>query len=138
MDSLTIMESLAGIGSFFAYFTAAILLLLLFCLIYGKVTPYPEMKLIREGRVAPAVSFVGAMFGFIIPLASAISHSVAFMDMIVWALIALLVQIAVFILLRLIFKELCEKIAGGSLAEAILLGGFSFAAGILNAACMTY
>lgn len=138
MEPLTIMESLAGAGSFFAYFAAAVLLLLLFCMIYGKVTPYPELELIREGRVAPAVSFVGAMLGFIIPLASAISHSVAFMDMIVWALIALLVQVAVFIVLRILFKELCERITGGSLAEAILLGGFSLAAGILNAACMTY
>lgn len=138
MDSLTIMDSLAGLGSFLSYFGAAILLLLLFCLLYGSVTPYPEFRLIKEGKVAPAVSFLGAMLGFITPLASAISHSVSFSDMIVWALIALLVQIGVFLLIRLLFRDLCGKIAADSLAAAILLGGVSAGVGILNAACMTY
>lgn len=138
MESLGIMDSLAGLGSFLSYFVTAILLMLFFCLIYGMVTPYPEFRLIREGRVAPAVSFLGAMLGFITPLASAISHSVSFADMIVWALIALLVQIAVFLLIRLLFRDLCRMIAEDSLSAAILLGGVSAAVGILNAACMTY
>lgn len=138
MESLTILDSLAGLGSFMGYFTAAILLLFFFCLVYGKVTPYPEFRLIKEGKVAPAVSFLGAILGFITPLASAISHSVSFVDMLIWALIALIVQIAVFLLIRLLFKDLCRKISEDSLSAAILLGGVSFAVGTLNAACMTY
>jgi putative membrane protein len=138
MQPLSILESLAGLGSFLSYFTASLLLLLLFCLIYGKVTPYPELQLIREGKVAPAVSFLGALFGFITPLASAISHSVSFADMVIWAMIALIVQIAVFLLIRVLFRDLCRKISEDTLSAAILLGGVSYAAGTLNAACMTY
>jgi putative membrane protein len=138
MDAVTITDSLAGVGSFLGYFGAAVLLLVLFTLIYGRVTPYPEFRLIREGKVAPAVSFTGAVLGFVAPLASAISHSIALLDMIVWAVVALVIQIAVFLVLRLIFADLCGKIADDGLAAAILLGGASLAVGLLNAACMTY
>jgi len=138
MESLTVMDSLAGLGSFLGYFTAAVLLLVLFSLVYGRVTPYSEFSLIKAGKVAPAVSLVGALLGFVSPLASAITHSVALLDMIVWALVALVVQIAVFLVLRLLFADLCREIAADRLSAAILLGGVSFAVGILNAACMSY
>lgn len=138
MESLTIMDSLAGLGSFTGYFAASVLLLLLFAVIYGSVTPYSEFRLIKEGKVAPAVSFTGAMLGFVAPLASAISNSVALLDMVVWALVALVIQIAVFLVLRLLFGDLCRNIVADQLSAAILLGGVSFAVGILNAACMSY
>lgn len=138
MESLTIMDSISGLESFFGYFAASALLLALFALIYGKVTPYSEFSLIKQGKVAPAVSFMGALLGFVVPLASAITHSVALLDMVVWAVVALSIQIAVFLTLRLFFAGLCKEIAADSLSAAILLGGISFAAGILNAACMTY
>ena len=138
MESLTITESLAGLGSFIGYFTAAVLLLALFSLVYGVVTPYSEFRLIKEGKVAPAVSLIGALLGFVAPLSSAITHSVALLDMIIWAVVALVVQIAVFLVLRLIFADLCKQIADDRLSAAILLGGVSFAVGVLNAACMSY
>ena len=138
MEQLTIAESLSGLGSFIAYFGIAVALLTFFCLIYGWVTPYPEFKLIREGKVAPAISFGGALLGFVIPLASVISHSVALLDMIVWALVALTIQVLVFIGLRLFIGDLAREIADDRPAPAILLAVLSLAAGILNAACMTY
>lgn len=138
MEPVAVVDSLAGLGSFLGYFMAAILLLALFSLVYGRVTPYSEYRLIKVGKVAPAVSFVGALLGFVAPLASAITHSVALLDMIIWALVALVVQIAVFLVLRALFADLCKEIAADSLAAAILLGGVSFAVGILNAACMSY
>ena len=125
-------------GSFIGYFTAAVLLLALFSLVYGVVTPYSEFRLIKEGKVAPAVSLIGALLGFVAPLASAITHSVALLDMIIWAVVALVVQIAVFLVLRLVFADLCKQIADDRLSAAILLGGASFAVGVLNAACMSY
>jgi putative membrane protein len=102
------------------------------------VTPYPEFRLIKEGKIAPAISFTGAMLGFVAPVASAITHSVALIDMLIWACVALVVQIDVFLVLRLTFPDLCREIAADHIAGAILLGGLSLAAGLLNAACMSY
>ena len=138
MDSITIAGSLAGLGNFLSYFTVAVVLLLLFLAAYGRVTPYPEFRLIKEGKIAPAISFTGAMLGFVAPVASAITHSVALIDMLIWACVALVVQIAVFLVLRLTFPDLCREIAADHIAGAILLGGLSLAAGLLNAACMSY
>lgn len=138
MDSVTMADSLAGANVFFLHFLAAALLVALFAAIYVRITPYAEFGLIREGKVAPAVSFCGALIGFVIPLAGAISQSVSFVDMLVWAVIALLVQVLVFLLLRCCLAGLCRGIAEDRLAPAILLCGLSLAAGILSAACMTY
>lgn len=137
MDSVTIVESLGGVNGYFLHFLASAAMVVLFCLLYVRITPYPEFRLITEGKVAPAVSFSGALLGFVISLASAVSQSVSFTDMLVWAGIALLVQLLVFLALRTCFSGLCRSIAANELAPALLLGALSLAAGILNAACMT-
>lgn len=134
----TVVASLQGVLAFGTYFLAALGYLLLFCVIYCKVTPYDELKLVRQGKLAPAISFGGAVIGFVLPLYSAISHSVSLVDMLIWALIAMLVQILVFSLVRLFFKELASHIEEGQLAAATLLAVFAIAIGILNAASMTY
>ncbi len=138
MNTSTMVESLGGLNDFFLHFLAAVVLVALFTAVYVRITPYAEFKLIHEGKVAPAVSFSGALLGFVIPLASAIAQSTSFIDMVIWAVIALVVQILVFLLLRSCFGDLCRGIAANELAPAILLGVLSLAAGILSAACLTY
>ncbi len=131
-------ELLAGLNGFLLHFLAAGLLVALFSLIYIRITPYPEFRLIREGKVAPAISFSGALLGFVVALAGAIVNSVSFADMLIWSVVALVVQITVFSGLRALFPELCESIAEDRPAPAILLGALSLAAGLLNASCMSY
>lgn len=138
MDSIALTELLGGMNGFFLHFLAALLLAMLFSLLYVRITPYAEFRLIREGKVAPAVSFSGALLGFVIALASAIANSVSFPDMLIWAAVALVVQVGVFYVLRRCFPELCQSIAEDRLAPAILLGVLSLAAGILDAASMSY
>jgi putative membrane protein len=138
MESVTVMESLAGLTDFFVHFVAAVMLVALFSAIYIRITPYPEFRLIRQGKVAPAVSFSGALLGFVIPLASVIVNSVSLVDMVVWALVALVVQILVFFCLKLFFSDLSREIGDNEMAPALLLAVLSLAAGILSAACMTY
>jgi len=132
------LESFQGLIDFCKYFMAALGFLLVFCAIYCKVTPYDELKLVREGNVAPAISFGGAFIGFVLPLHSAITHSVGFFDMLVWALVAMVVQILVFSLVRMVFKDLVKQIEDNRIAAATLLAFFSVAIGLLNAASMTY
>jgi len=132
------LESFQGLIDFGKYFLAALVYLLLFCAIYCKVTPYDELKLVREGKVAPAISFGGALIGFVLPLHSAITHSVGFFDMLLWALVAMVVQILVFSIVRLQFKDLVKQIEEDQASAAALLAFFSVAIGLLNAASMTY
>jgi len=138
METVTVTESLAGLASFFTHFCTAVTLMALFCFVYGKVTPYSELQLIREGKVAPAISFSGATIGFVLPLGASIAQSVSYLDMLVWGGVALVAQIAVFVALRIVLGDLVRDIAENRIASATILAAFSIATGILAAACMTY
>ena len=134
----TMLESLSGLIGFCKYFAAAIGFVAVFCQVYCWITPYDELKLVREGNVAPAISFGGALIGFTLPLHSAITHSIGFIDMLIWAAVAMVVQLAVFGIVRLFFKGLVREIENNHTAAATLLAFFSLTIGILNAASMTY
>ena len=135
---MEIASQLPGIVKFLAYFVSAMGLTGLFLIIYVQVTPYKEFNLIDHGNVAAAYSLSGALFGFIIPLASAIIHSVNFYDMLLWGAVSLVVQILVYLLVRLLFKGLAAAIQEGTVSKGLFLGALSLAAGILNAACISY
>lgn len=134
----TLLESLSGLADFCKYFVAAVGFVLLFCFVYCKITPYNEFKLIRNGNTSAAISLGGALLGFVLPLYSAITHSVGFVDMLIWGMIAMLVQFAVFGSLRILFRGLVQDIENDHTSAATLLASCSLAIGILNAACMTY
>jgi putative membrane protein len=134
----SLLESLSGLFDFCKYFGAALGFVILFCLVYCKITPYNELKLIKNGNTSAAISFGSALLGFVLPLYSAITHSVGFIDMLIWAMIAILVQFAVFGSVRIIFKSLVRDIENNNTAAATLLAFCSVSIGILNAACMAY
>ena len=133
-----IISSLLGLGAFGTYFGVCIGLLAVFAMLYALITPYHELSLIREGNTAAACSYSGALLGFIIPLASAVTHSVSLLDMIIWGIVALVVQVATFFAVRLIFPSIVQDIPQGQVAKGIFLGVISLIIGVVNAACMTY
>jgi putative membrane protein len=134
----SVLESFSGLAAFFGYFAASVVLLVLFCAVYLRVTPYAELQLVKEGKTAPAISFGGAVIGFVLPLASAITHSVSFLDMALWALVALVVQVVVFLVLKACLPGAVRGIAEDRMGPAIVVAVFSTATGVLNAACMTW
>lgn len=136
MDFLSV--SLSGFDEFLTYFALAIGFVAVFLVVYSRVTPYAEFKLIREGNTAAAASLSGALLGFTLPLASAIIHSVHPWDMMIWSAIALVVQILVFLVVRFTMVNVARRIPQGEVASGVLLGALSICGGILNAACMTY
>lgn len=132
------LESLAGLPAFAAYFAVALLLLGAFLAVYLWMTPFPEIKLIREGNAAASASLGGAMLGFVLPLASAIENSASLIDMLIWALIALLVQLLAYFLVHRMLPHLPQDVADGKVASGVFLAAVAVSLGLLNAACMTY
>jgi len=137
MNTLLI-DTLPGFLDFLIYFNSSLGLLMVFCGVYCWITPYNEFKLIREGNVAAAISFGGALTGFVLPLASVVSHSVGFVDMVVWGVLSMVVQISIFEIVRFYFRNLVREIENNHAAAATLLAFFSIAIGILNAASVSY
>jgi putative membrane protein len=109
----------------------------LFIAIYVRITPYREIALIRKGNTAAAISLGGAIVGFALPLARAVAQSVNLADLGIWALVALVAQLAAFFVARAIFKDIARHIEDGTPAPAIFLASLSIAIGLLNAAAMT-
>lgn len=134
----SVLLAAGGIGNFFVYFVLALVLVAAFLVIYVQVTPYREFALIREGNVAAALSLSGALLGFIVPLASAVAHSVSVIDMTLWGVVALIVQLAAFLAARVLVRGLADAIPAGKTATGLFVGALSLGVGILNAACMTY
>jgi putative membrane protein len=132
------MAILQNLSNFLLYFAVALALFGLFAGLYLRLTPYAELKLIRQGNLAAAVALLGAMLGFALPLASCIAHSVSLQDMAIWGFIALLVQALVYLVVARLVPELRQGIVEGQLAHGVFLGGSALCVGLLNAACMVY
>src|SRR5262249_34905088 len=109
----TLWQSISGFPLFLLYFVTAVALLTLFTTIYLRVTPHHELALIREGNVAAALSLGGALIGFVLPLASAVAHSVNPVDMVAWGVVALLVQLAVYAAVHRLVPHFPEAIVAG-------------------------
>lgn len=133
-----ILEFLQNADYFFLHFVTAVALTAVFVVCYTWITPFAEFRLIKAGKTAPALTFCGALLGFVLPLSSAIANSVSYFDMVIWAVLALIVQIGVFFMVRSGLAGLCQKITDDELAPAVLLATIAIATGLLNAACMTY
>ena len=130
---------LTGAGHFIVAFGLACAFLVVFKLIYQMVTPYEERRLIREGNMAAAITFGGAIIGFALPVASALRETVSVAEFAAWALLAGLIQVAAFLIVRMVVvKDIQERVQRGETAMAIYLAAVAIAVGMINAASMTY
>ena len=138
MTQHEILESFGGFDDFLLYLAISGVLLAAFVAIYVRITPYREIALIRDNNMAAAFSLSGAVIGMVIPLANAVEYSVNPVDMAIWGFIALTIQLLVFVVARIALPNIAVDIPAGKTAPGFFLGAISIAAGLLNAACMTY
>jgi putative membrane protein len=133
-----VLQSLAGLPAFMVYFCTGIVAVILYLFVYTRITPHDEFALIRNNVTSAAVALGMSLLGFVLPVTSAIVHSANVLDCLIWSLIALIVQVAVYYIVRIPVPKLSERIDQGEMAPAIWLGLASLAAGALNAASMVY
>ena len=128
---------LTNLTEFLLFFVVASVLALFFVFVYTRVTRHHELALIKENSTAAAVAFSGSLIGFALPLASTMINSINIIELVLWGVIALIVQVLVYLLIRLPMPRISERIEADELAAGIWLGTCSIVAGILNAASMT-
>lgn len=125
--------------NFLMYFLSSSIMLAAALYVYKLVTPYDEIKLIRDGNTAAAISYAGTAIGMVIAMSSVIIHSSDWLDKVVWCTISLAIQLGMWALLNFVFGNLQKKIAANEcMANATMLAGGSVAIGILQAACLVY
>ena len=131
-------STLAGLLDFIILFVVALALIALYLAIYTLATMHNEFALDPPQHDLAATALGFSLVGFALPLASAIVHAQTIVDCLIWGLVALAVQILVYWLVRIVMPNLSLRIAKGEMAAALFLGAASLAAGIVNAAAMTF
>jgi len=120
---------LHSILSFISYLGTAVVLLLAFVLLYVWSTPYKEFTLIDHDNTAAAIVLAGAILGFTVPLVAAIYYTRSLIEMVVWAGVTCLVQLAV----QWALRKQARRIEEGHVSSAIMVASFSVSVGLLNA-----
>lgn len=123
------------------FFLTALAVFGVFLFLYAKVTPYDDYQMIfGENNTAAALGFGGAILGLSIPLYSALVHSVSYIDFVMWAGVAMAIQlIFTFILTRLNGKFSVEKhISNGDVSVGAFMAFMSISIGLINAGSMSY
>jgi len=127
-----------GALAFLLAFVTAGVFTLAFKVIYQWITPYKERDLIRAGNSAAAIALAGALIGYVLPLASALSHTVSLLEFAAWATLAGVIQIVAFTAVRMIaLPDVKARVEAGEVSIGIYMAGISISVGLLNAACMT-
>ncbi|MER2605500.1 MAG: DUF350 domain-containing protein [Siculibacillus sp.] len=137
MDWTPLTDSLAGLGPFVVYVGLSLGLIAVYASVYMLATAHDELRLIRAGNPAAALAFSGSLLGYTLPLAVAAQHSATLLVFLVWGVVAIVVQVAVYWFFRLLMlRDVSTRIDRGEVASGIFLGAASLAGGIVDAAAM--
>lgn len=106
--------------------------------IYVVVTPYHEIALIRGGNRAAAISMGGTLIGFGIALSGTAASSVGLLDLAVWGAVALACQLAAYLAVTWLLRDLRAGIEADRVSYGITLAAVAVTMGLINAGAVTY
>ena len=104
--------------------------------VYILLTPHKEIRLIREGNAAAAVSLAGVLVGLAVPLAVSLNASTSMVEIGLWGAATIAVQLLAFRLVDVVLHGLPKRIADGEMAAAAMLVGAKLATALVLAAAM--
>ena len=126
-----------GLPFFMVHSGVSLLMLAFGLFVYLRVTPHDEFKLIREGNTSAAVTFGGATLGLALPIAFSLASSVSLWDIVVWGVVALVLQLIAFRLMDFFLKDLSARIEKDEMGAAISLVSVKLATAFINAAAIS-
>ncbi len=103
---------------------------------YMALTPFHEMRLVRAGNAAGGVVLMGAVVALAIPLAATLATSLVTLDILLWGLVAVVLQLLAFLLTAALFRGLRDMIEAGNVAAACVIAGVQIAVALINAGAM--
>ncbi|HYD46327.1 MAG TPA: DUF350 domain-containing protein [Phenylobacterium sp.] len=116
---------------------ATLLLLIAGAGLYILLTPHREIALIRDRNAAAALSLAGVIVGLAIPLSVSLGSSTSLIEVALWGVAAIAVQLLVFRLLDFLLRGLPQRIQDGEISAAILLAGAKVGSALILAAAFS-
>ena len=126
-----------GLPFLISHFVTSVIMFLIGVIIYLLITPMKEIALIRKKNTAAAISFSGALIGLSLPLASSLSASGSIHEIIVWGLVAIVIQLFCFKAVDILINDLPKRIENGELSSSILLFSIKISVALLNSAAIS-
>src|ERR1700720_4394444 len=125
-----------GLPMLLLQFLLVLALLVAGIFIYMAVTPFHERDLLRNGNPAAATVLGGALVSLAIPLAALLATTGALLDILVWGVVAVLLQLLTVTIVSHLFRGMRAMIEAGQVGAAIPLVAAQLSIGLLNAAAM--
>ena len=133
-----ILETLqSGLPVLILQFAVTLGLLALGVLCYTLITPFHEMRLVREGNAAAGLLLGGSVVALAIPLAATLATSGVTLDILLWGLVALVIQLVTFRATSALIPGLRGMIETGNVASACVATAVQLAVALLNAGAMS-
>lgn len=126
----------AGLPVLLMQMFVTLVLLAVGAAVYARITPYDERALVANGNAAGGVSTAGALIALAVPLAATLATSHTVVDILIWGLVALILQLVAFAVATMLIKNLKAQIEAGNVAAAANLVGVQMAVALVNAAAM--
>ena len=132
-----IQAFISGFPQFLIQLGAALGLFIVGLTTYVLMTPHKELALIRDGNASAALAFGAVVVGLAIPIGACLAHSLGVIDLMVWGVVTLLVQLIVFRMTDMFLRGLPRRIAEGDVAAAIFLMAVKLGVGIILAGALS-
>lgn len=133
----TILETLgSGLPVLALQFAVTLALLAVGIMVYMAMTPFHERALVEQGNAAAGLVLAGTLVSLAIPLAATLATNNRTLDIVLWGLVALAIQLATFRLAAMLLPRLREMIEQGNVAAACVLTGVQLSVALLNAGAM--
>lgn len=125
-----------GFPHFLIHGAVTLAMLAVGCTVHVLLTPMKEMQLIRAGNAAAGVALASVIVGLAIPMAVALASALSLADLVIWGLVAILLQMLAFRAADLILRELPRRIERNEIGAAVVLAAVKLAAALVMAAAL--
>ena len=133
---IAIQSFVGGFPQFLLQAGVTLGLLITGCIVHVLLTPMKEMKLIRQGNVSAGISVAAVIVGLAIPMAACLETAASVYDILIWGVVAILLQLLAFRVADLVLHDLPKRIERDETGAALVLAGVKIAAAMVMAAAL--
>ena len=102
--------------------------------VYVLLTPWKELTLVKNRNGAAGLALAGAIVGLAVPMAAALASSAQLLDLVLWGVVALIMQLIAYRIVDFVLRGLPKRIEEDQAGAAIVLVGAKLSVAMLLAA----
>ena len=125
-----------GFPEFMLHGGVTLALLITGCVVHVLLTPMKELKLIREGNISAGISLSAVIVGLAVPMSACLVTALSVYDILIWGVVAILLQLLAFRVADLILHDLPKRIEQDQVGSALVLAAVKISAAMVMAAAL--